>query len=221
MWCDDRTNLPNREVTILMRIGRVWLRENCTGNKHKSERRIWQLFGNIDSQTEDNWICSVCLGGTKSCNRSLTSAANPGHITSPQIQLDWHCFSFPFSVWCILHRQPNSDPSRQPPPCNLLKKNYAQPIRWRCIQWPDIKSHKIPSVAFKSRCTMIILDKLFIYQLESNLLYSILHISEAKPTGNDTCAPWSSVVSLFETSKCDSQKCHDYVLGYNDTLGTF
>jgi hypothetical protein len=41
-------------------------------------------------------------------------------------------------------------------------------IRCRCIKWPDIKSPKIRSIAFSSRCIMIILDKLFIHQLKSH-----------------------------------------------------
>jgi hypothetical protein len=62
-------------------------------------------------------------------------------------------------------------------------------IRCRCIKWPDIKSHKIRSVASRSRRAMIILDKLFVRQLESNFVCSISHISETKPTRNGRSAP--------------------------------
>jgi hypothetical protein len=92
--------------------------------------------------------------------------------------------------------------------------------RCRCIKQPDIKSHTIRSVAFRSWCTMMILDKWFIHQWESNSLSSILHISETKPTRNDTCIPWSSVVWLSETPQCNDEKSCDHVLGYSNTLGT-
>jgi hypothetical protein len=78
-------------------------------------------------------------------------------------------------------------------------------IRCKCIKWLEIKSHKIRSVAFRSRHVMIIVDKLLIYQLESNSLCSILHISETKPTRNGRWAPWSSVVWLFEIPRCDGE----------------
>jgi hypothetical protein len=77
--------------------------------------------------------------------------------------------------------------------------------RCRCIKWSYIKSYKIRSVAFRSHCIMIILDKWFTDQLESNSLYSILHISETKPMRNSTCAPWSSVVWLFDIPNCDDE----------------
>jgi hypothetical protein len=91
----------------------------------------------------------------------------------------------------------------------------------RCIRWPYIKSHKIRSVASRPRCIMIISDKLFIRQLQSNSLYSILHVSDTKPTRNGRWAPWNSVVWLFEIPKCEREKCCYYVLGYNDILWTF
>jgi hypothetical protein len=76
----------------------------------------------------------------------------------------------------------------------------------RRIKWPDLKSHKIRWVAFRSRCLMIILNKLFIHQLESNPLCLILHISQTKPTRNGTRTPWSSVVWLFKSPKWDGAK---------------
>jgi hypothetical protein len=59
------------------------------------------------------------------------------------------------------------------------------------------------------------------HPIESSSLYWILHISEIKHTRNETCAPWSLVVWLFETPKCEGEKCFDYVLGYSDTMGIF
>jgi hypothetical protein len=56
--------------------------------------------------------------------------------------------------------------------------------RWRCIKWPDIKPHKIRSVASRSRRVMIIFNKIFICQFEPYSLYSISHINETKPTRN-------------------------------------
>jgi hypothetical protein len=91
-------------------------------------------------------------------------------------------------------------------------------FRWRYIKWPDITSRKIRLVAFRSRCIMIILDRLFICEFESNSVYSILHINETKPTRNGRRALWSSVVWLFEIPKCDGEKRCDYVFGYGDTL---
>jgi hypothetical protein len=102
-----------------------------------------------------------------------------------------------------------------------LSFNYDRRNRWRCLKWPDVKSDKIRSVASRSRCTMIISDKLFIHQLESKSLYSISHISETKPTRNDTCAAWIWVISMFEIPKCDGEKCYDYVLRYNDPRCAF
>jgi hypothetical protein len=91
-------------------------------------------------------------------------------------------------------------------------------IRCRCTKWPDIKSHKIRSVASRSRGLMILLDKLFICQSESNLLCSISRVSETKPTRNGRCTPWSSVVWSFEIPKCDGRNCLYCVLGHSDTL---
>jgi hypothetical protein len=93
--------------------------------------------------------------------------------------------------------------------------------RCRCINYPDIKSHTIRSVAFRSWCTMMILNKLFIHQWESNSLSSIFHISETKPTRNDICVPWSSVGWLSETPQCNGEKSCDHVLGYSNTLGIY
>jgi hypothetical protein len=90
-----------------------------------------------------------------------------------------------------------------------------------CIKQSNIKSHKIRSVASRSRCIMIRLDKLFIHQLELKSLYSILQINDTKSMRNGRSAPWSSVIWLFETPKCDGENCCYYVLGYNDTLSTF
>jgi hypothetical protein len=45
--------------------------------------------------------------------------------------------------------------------------------RRKRIKWLDIKSHEIRSVASRSRRVMVISDKLFICQLESNSWYSI------------------------------------------------
>jgi hypothetical protein len=54
---------------------------------------------------------------------------------------------------------------------------------------PDIKSHKIRSVAARSRRVMLILGKLFIRQLESNESYSIMQINDAIATRNGRWAP--------------------------------
>jgi hypothetical protein len=78
--------------------------------------------------------------------------------------------------------------------------------RCGCMTGPDVKSHEVRSVASRSRCIIIIFDKLFIHHLESNSLYSILHINETKPTRNGTWALRSSVVSLFEIPKCTAEK---------------
>jgi hypothetical protein len=94
-------------------------------------------------------------------------------------------------------------------------------IRYRCIQWPYIKYHKIRSVASRSRRVMIIWNKLFIRQSESNSWDSISRISEAKSTRNGRWTPWNSVVWLFEIPKCDGRKCCYYVLGHNDSLCAF
>jgi hypothetical protein len=91
-------------------------------------------------------------------------------------------------------------------------------VRCRCIEWSDIKLHKIRSVALRSRRVMIVLDRLLIHQLESKSLYSISHISETRPTRNGRWNPWSSVVCLFEVPKCDGEKCCYCVLGYIVTL---
>jgi hypothetical protein len=64
-----------------------------------------------------------------------------------------------------------------------------QTIRDRSIKWRDRKLHKIRSVASRSRCVLMILEKLIIYQLESNSLYSILHICKTKPLRNGRWAP--------------------------------
>jgi hypothetical protein len=105
---------------------------------------------------------------------------------------------------------------------SLFKFCWSQRLdRWRCIKRPDIKSHKIRSVAFRSRCIMTILDKLFIHQRESNSLYSISDINDTKLTKNGRLAPWISVIWLFEIPKCDSEKCYYYVFGYNTILYTF
>jgi hypothetical protein len=85
----------------------------------------------------------------------------------------------------------------------------------RCIKWSDIKSHKSRSVPFWSQHVMIILDTLFIYQLKLNSLYSILHINESKSTRNGRWAPWSSVIWLFEISKCDGG---NVVIPFPDTM---
>jgi hypothetical protein len=68
---------------------------------------------------------------------------------------------------------------------------------------------------------MIIVDKLFIRQSESNSRYSISHISKTKPTRNGRWAPWSSVAWLFRIPKCNGEKCCYYVLGHNDTVCAF
>jgi hypothetical protein len=99
-----------------------------------------------------------------------------------------------------------------------ISLGFEQMIRYRCIKWPDIKSHKIRSVASRSRRVMILFNKWFIHQFKSNSLDSIWHINETNPTRNGRRAPWSSVVWSFEISKCDGAKCCDYVLGHNDTL---
>jgi hypothetical protein len=87
--------------------------------------------------------------------------------------------------------------------------------KYMCIKWPDIKPHKIRSVAFRSRCTMIILDKSFIHQLDLNSFYSILYMSEIKPTRNDTCAPWSSVVWC---SRLQNATAKSIVSMFSDTV---
>jgi hypothetical protein len=93
-----------------------------------------------------------------------------------------------------------------------------QTIRYRCIKWLDIESCRIWSVASRSRRVMIILNKLFIRQLESNSLYSILQINDTKSTRNGRCGLRSSVIWLFEIPKSDGGRCFCYVLGRNDTL---
>jgi hypothetical protein len=94
-------------------------------------------------------------------------------------------------------------------------------IRCRYIKGPDIKSHKIRSVAFRSRYVKILLDTLFIHHLKLNSLYSMLHRSETKSRRTGRLAPWSLVVWLFEIPKCDGEKCCDSLIGCNDTLCAF
>jgi hypothetical protein len=89
-------------------------------------------------------------------------------------------------------------------------------IRCRCIKWQNMKSHKILSVESRSRRAMIILNNLFIHQLESNSLSSIPYINETKPKRNGRWAPWSSVVWLREIPKCDRRRYRYDVLGHND-----
>jgi hypothetical protein len=94
-------------------------------------------------------------------------------------------------------------------------------IRCTCIQWPDIKSHKIRSVVSRSRCIMMKLNKLSVHQSELNLLYSLFQINDTKFMRNGRWAHWSSTVWVFKIPKCDGGHCYHYVLGLNDTLGGF
>jgi hypothetical protein len=105
--------------------------------------------------------------------------------------------------------------------CKFMIRNHFShnftivATRWRYIKWPYIKSHKSRSVAFRSRRTMIVLDQEFIHQLELNSLYSISQICETKPTRNDTCAPWSSVVGC---SRLQNATAKNVVIMFSDTV---
>jgi hypothetical protein len=63
-------------------------------------------------------------------------------------------------------------------------------IRWRRTEGPDITSYEIRSVQSRSRRIMIILNKLFIHQFESNYdcrLYVGQRSLTAKITSNWAC----------------------------------
>jgi hypothetical protein len=136
-----------------------------------------------------------------------------------KIKTSW-TFTVPWQIEIIISRDhkssrfqrsnPEIDCASQPASTRM----YSHP-RWRCIKWADIKSHKIRSVASRSRCVMIILDRSFVHQLESNSLHAILHRSEIKPARNGRRAPWCLIVRLFEILKCDGK---NVVVTLSDTV---
>jgi hypothetical protein len=87
--------------------------------------------------------------------------------------------------------------------------------RWMYLVWPNIKSHKIPWVTFRSRCVMIMLNKLLIAHLKWNSLYSISHITETKYRRKSRWTLWNSVIRLFEIPKCDRE---NVLITLSDTM---
>jgi hypothetical protein len=87
--------------------------------------------------------------------------------------------------------------------------------RCRCIKWPDIESHKILSVASRFRRVMIMFDKLFLRQWESNSLYSILQINDTKSARNGRWVPWSSAIWL---SRFQSATAKNAITTFPDTM---
>lgn len=83
------------------------------------------------------------------------------------------------------------------------------------------KIHKLQSRADRSSRSTTILDKLFICQLELNLLCLRFNRNKMKRTRSRRWAPCCSAIWLYEIPKCDCEQSCYSIVGYKGNLCVF